>query len=145
MINWELVPNFERHEFDDPDHPGSGDLINPVFLVSVVELRKHTGWPMILHWQVGGCVDVNGTHGHADGSYHLRKMGCKAIDFHFDCNASPRLQYYFVSKHGFPGLGVYYDWNWGKPLKIGFHIDHRPKDLTQRWKRENGAYTYFLK
>ena len=141
MINWDLVPHFERHEFDDPDHPGSGDLIDPVLLMSVVALRKDTGWPMILHWQVGGCVDVDGTHGHADGSYHLVKMGGKAIDFHFDCDAPPRLQYYYVSKHGFSGLGIYYDW---RSCKMGFHIDHRPRERTQRWKRVNGVCTYFL-
>ena len=147
MINWKLVSNFKRHEFDDPDHPGSGDMIDGVLLLALEGLRKDTGWPIITHWQVGGCVDVNGTHGHADGSYHLKKMGCKAIDFHFDCNASPRLQYYFVSKHGFTGVGVYLNlWWWNNNiLPIAFHVDHRPKTLTQRWScREKGKYLYLL-
>ena len=140
-INWDLVPHFERHEFDDPDHPGSGDLIDPVFLMSVVRLRKDTGWLLIPHWPVGGCVDVDGTHGHADDSFHLKKMGCKAIDFHFDIIGHERLQYYYVSKHGFTGVGVYYDSPSGK---IWFHVDHRPKEITQRWKRIDGEYVYFL-
>ena len=144
MINWDLIPYFKRQEFDDPDHPGSGDLIDPTFLVNVVRLRKDTGWPIIPHWQVGGCVDVNGTHGHAENSYHLKRMGCKGMDFHFDTDAPKRLQYYYVSKCGFSGIGVYYDW---KPF--GFHIDHRPKEKTQRWKRikkwKKKKYIYFLK
>jgi len=140
MINWNLVPNFERYEFDDPDHPGSGELIDGVLLLKLGELREDT-WPIITHWRVGGCVDVNGTHGHATNSYHRKEQGYKAVDFHFKCNEDSRLQYYFVAKHGFPGLGVYYDF---RSCKVGFHVDLRPKVITQRWKRVNGIYTYFL-
>ena len=135
-INWKLVKNFGQEEFDDPEHPGSGGLINPEFLVLIVRLRADTKWPMVIH----AALDVHGTHGHAENSYHLLKMGAKAADFHFETEASQREQVYYVLHGGFSGVGVYYDWT-----HFGFHIDMRPKDRTQIWTRENGKYMYFLK
>jgi len=145
MIQWEHISHFDRAEFDDPLYPGSGDLIDPEFLILVVRMRVDVGWPMISHARVGGCVDVDGVHGHADNSYHLVKMGCKAIDFHFVTTAPARRQYYEVGRFGFGGLGAYFDWHWNdKLLPIGFHVDLRPKDQAQRWTRKNGEYFYLL-
>lgn len=145
MINWNKVRYFKREEFDDPNYPGSGENIDGILLFMLDKLRHETGWPIITHWKVGGCVDVDGTHGHARNSYHLLENGAKAIDFHFITNKSAREQYYEVSKFGFPGLGVYFDWEWnGKPLPIGYHVDLRPRSKTQRWKREKGKYIYLL-
>ncbi len=138
-INWSYVRHFKRYEFDDPLYPGSGDLIDGQLLYMLDRLREDTGWPIHPHWEVGGCVDVDGSHGHAKHSYHLKKMGCKAVDFHFDTTASFREQYYAVSKAGFTGIGVYP--NWEHP---GFHVDTRPKEKTQRWVRRNGIYIYLL-
>ena len=123
-------------EFSDPLHLGSGDLINPEFLVLVVRLRKDTGFPVVIH----AAVDVDGTHGHAPNSLHLVKNGAKAIDFHFSTKANQREQFYYVVKGGFTGIGVYYDWN-----NWGFHVDMREKDKTQIWIRDKGKYMYFLK
>lgn len=140
-MNWNRVTYFKREEFQDPDHgPESGDLIDGRLVFMLDRLRDETGWPVITNWAVGGAVDVNGTHGHAKGSYHLAKKGCKAVDFHFRTDAPLRYQYYLVSKAEFVGIGIYPDW---EPC-VGFHVDLRPMELTQRWIRRNGEYFYLL-
>jgi len=145
--DWSLIPNFERWEFDDPSYPGSGDHIDREALLNIVQLRLVAGCPIHPHGPVGGCVDLNGLHGHADNSFHLPRQGCSAIDFHFDPETgfTFREQWNLVKGSGFRGIGVYYDWSWdGKPLKIGFHGDLRPATIAQIWKRVEGEYIYFL-
>lgn len=144
-ISWEHVDFFKPEEFDDPDHKGSGEEINGELLILLDRLRRETGWPIITHAIVGGCVDVSGTHGHSKRSYHLLEKGAKAVDFHFKTDKSPREQFYAIIRGGFTGIGVYYDWHWNNhPLSVGFHVDIRPKYSTQIWKREKGQYIYFL-
>ena len=145
MIPWDRIEHFTRAEFQDPRYgPESGDLIDAAFLVLIVRLRIETGWPMLIHWAVGGAVDVDGAHGHADRSYHLKKQGCKAVDFHFRTGAPVRSQYYEVARVGFAGVGFYPGWTWNGKIAPGFHVDGRPKDRTQRWTRKNGEYSYLL-
>jgi len=145
MVDWDHVPYFESKEFDDPDVPGSGKYISPVLLEALVKLRKDTEWPIVIHAAVGGAVDFNGTHGHAPHSYHRLDQGAMAVDFHFKTKADARLQFYAVRKHSFTGVGIYLDWKWkGMPLPIGFHVDTRPVERNQMWKREKGKYLYFL-
>jgi hypothetical protein len=140
-VNWNRVKYFRRYEFQDPLHgPESGDLIDDRLVVMLDRLRHEAGWPIIIHWAVGGAVDVDGTYGHADHSFHLASMGCKAVDFHFQTDAPFRYQYYLVSKVGFAGVGIYPDW---KPC-AGFHVDLRPMVQTQRWSYRNGEYWYLL-
>lgn len=144
-ISWKQVKFFKPEEFDDPMYPGSGGYIDGVLLFELEKLRKATGWPIITHAKVGGCVDMDAKHGHSRNSYHIYANGCKACDFHFLTDEDPRLQYRQVEDIGFPGIGVYYDWHWnGKLLPIGFHVDMRPKDQTQRWARRNKEYFYLL-
>ena len=144
-ISWKHVRHFERHEFDDPAYPGSGDLIDGQLLMMLDDMREDTGWPVIPHAVAGGCVDVDGRHGHADDSYHLKRMGCMAVDFHFAAQVSSREQFYRVRLQGFTGIGIYYDWHWsGRLLSIGFHVDIRPRARTQIWKRVAGDYFYLL-
>lgn len=145
--NWDLLPNFECWEFDDPKYKGSGDCINIEALLNIVQLRLVAGCPIITHGPVGGCVDVHGLYGHAPNSFHLLAQGCSAVDFHFDTETlTERQQWNLVKGSGFRGIGVYYGWEWeGELLKIGFHGDMRPSKLSQTWKRENGKYTYFLR
>ncbi len=146
MISWNKVKYFKSYEFDDPDFPGSGKEINGTLLWQLVKLRKDTGWPIITHWRVGGCIDVLGNHGHATHSYHRKDRGCKACDFHFDTTVSPRYQFFMVAKTGFGGIGIYQNqWHWNnKLLPIGFHVDVRSSSRAQIWKRENGKYIYLL-
>ena len=152
MIDWQKIEFFKSGEFDDPDYPGSGKLIDEELIKKLNLLRELSGWAIIPHSKVGGCVDVKGTHGHSSHSLHLLKEGAKACDFHF---ADPstfepligniRLQYFEVERIGFGGIGVYRDWKFNKEyLPIGFHVDHRPIERAQRWKRENGKYIYLL-
>jgi hypothetical protein len=143
-IDWDKYRYFDRYEFDDPDHPGSGDYITEDIVRYLNYLRTKTRWPIKTHWEVGGCIDVNGTHGHSSNSYHLKKNG-GAADFHFKTNESPRKQFWEVMNSGFTGVGAYYDWHWdGQLLVIGFHVDPRPIEKTQLWRRDNGKYTYLL-
>jgi len=146
-INWDTIPGgvFKCKEFDDPNFPGSGNIIDPVLLEMMIRLRLHTGWPIITMAKVGGAVDVDSGWGHAINSYHLKKMGCKALDWFFLTEAPECEQYHAVSQIGFGGIGIYRDWHWaGKFLPIGFHTDIRPVEITQRWKRINGEYVYLL-
>lgn len=145
MIAWDKIEHFTRDEFQDPLYgPKSGDLIDGALLVLLVRLRYETGWPMVIHWAVGGAVDIDGAHGHANLSYHLRDMGCKAVDFHFVTSAPVRLQYYEVARVGFSGLGFYPEWKWNGVITPGWHVDFRPKTRTQRWTLKDGKYIYLL-
>lgn len=144
-MDWSMIPYFEKQEFDDPLHAGSGDNISRGVILILVGIRDMARVPIIIHGPVGGAVDMLGEHGHAPNSYHLAKNGCEAVDFHFDCTADDRTQASWVFTSGFTGVGVYYDWHWrGNPLPIGFHGDIRPKHMTQSWKRNGNGYTYFL-
>ena len=141
MISWNRIEHFKRDEFQDPLYgPESGDLINGAFLFMIVKLRIDTGWPMVIHWPVGGAVDVDGSHGHADKSYHRKDQGCKALDFHFLTAAPVNRQFWEIAHCGFTGVGFYPQQN-----VPGWHIDNRPKEESFIWKSVNGKYDYFLR
>jgi len=142
MIHWHQVKYFKTIEFDDPDVPGSGELIDDITLLTLEALRINAGWPIVTHWRTGGCIDVGGTHGHSDNSYHLSKRGSRAVDFHFITDAPARVQIHEVLKSGFTGIGIYIG-AWGLP--IAFHVDVRPVELTQIWTcKEKGKYNYLI-
>ncbi len=151
-INWKHVRHFSRDEFGDPLVPESGELIDGKLVLLLDKMREETKYAIITHAAVGGCVDVDGLHGHSSNSYHLKLNGCKAVDFHFaerksfkPLSLNPRLQYEIVENYRFSGIGVYHDWHCdGYLLPIGFHVDLRPIDKFQRWVRRAGSYIYLL-
>ena len=145
-VIWKKVKYFDPEQFDDPNYPESGKNINGILLFQLEKLRKETKWPIITHAIVGGCVDVDGSHGHSNASLHLISNGARACDFHFKTDADPRLQYREIERIGFGGIGIYYNWRWGgKLLPIGFHVDVRPLERYQRWVcRKKGEYLYLL-
>ena len=147
MISWKHVKHFKPIEFSDPDVPDSGMLIDGTTLFILEDLRSRVGWPIITHWKVGGCNDIYGTHGHSNNSYHLEKNGCKAVDFHFATNVPARIQIHKVLTSNFTGIGIYQNiWKWNsRVLSVGFHVDTRPVEQTQVWKRENGKYIYLIR
>lgn len=139
-ILWQYVKHLTRKEFDDPFEPGSGDYMDGEVIFLADETRHRAGWKMIPHGPVGGCVDVEGLHGHSEKSYHRLDMGCKAFDFHFVTSASIRVQYHHLCLMGWTGIGFYPGWN-----NPGWHVDLRPVEDTQHWTRINGEYIYLLR
>lgn len=146
VLSWKYIKYFQPKEFEDPHYGGSGENIDGILLFELEKLRKHTGWPIITHTHVGGCVDIDGAWGHSQNSYHLFKNGCKACDFHFKTDADPRTQYKAIEDMHFSGIGIYYWWHWnGILLPVGFHVDMRPLNRLQRWvSRKQGEYMYLL-
>nr|BDD47316.1 hypothetical protein 19 [bacterium] len=147
VIDWDLLPNFEPWEFDDPDVPGSWVHMDPLTILELQRIRKETGWKIITHNKFGlsGCVCVR-PEGHSKKSRHYVEHpdGCSAVDWHFETDAEPRMQAEVVRQSNFKGFGVYYDWQWkGEILPVGFHTDRRR--IPQYWRRENGRYIYLLK
>jgi len=144
QIKWDKVKHFDQDEFDDPKHPGSGELINYKIVYKLDHLREVINCPII----VTAAVDVYGEHGHSKNSYHLAKNHCQAVDFYIKTDKLPREQYYYVEKEGFGGIGCYLNlWHnkKGKLLPIAFHVDSRPISRLQRWScRMKGDYQYLL-
>lgn len=137
MINWSHVKYFTSEEFDDPEVPGSGELIDGILLLSLDKLRSETGWPI----RITSAVDVNGTHSHALTSLHCADMGAKAADWHFITSASIEFQIRTVMQFGFAGTGIYYCWG----IPVGFHTDTRPVEEYQVWIcRKKGEYIYLI-
>ena len=147
MIEWGDIKHFKQKEFDDALHPGSGEKIDMKLVLNLDYLWERIAEysdtrPVILITQA---VDMLGQHGHSDDSYHLYKNKCQAADFIIFSAVDVRTLYFLVEKQGFGGIGVYYDWKFkNKPVPIGFHVDLRLKEQTQRWKRVNGQYMYLL-
>ncbi|MBW1739411.1 MAG: hypothetical protein JRJ69_18295 [Deltaproteobacteria bacterium] len=141
MVNWKHVRYFRPYEFDDPDFPGSGEQIDGTLLFALDRLRHQTGWPIRIHREAGGGVDVGGTHGHSPASYHLLAMGARAADWHFETDAPVRIQIREVLRFGFGGTGIYFDWG----IPVGFHTDTRPHARYQVWTRRNGKYLYLVR
>ena len=134
---WDKVKHFKSWEFDDPSHPGSGELMHFKVVYALDHVRDY--FKCKIH--VLAAVDVDGTHGHADNSYHLARTGCKAVDFWVETDMSPRLQYQALERAEFGGIGIYYCWG----IPIGFHVDTRPHEWLQRWvSRMKGQYDYLL-
>lgn len=139
---WKFV-RYKPEQFDDPLHPGSGMHLDEVLLINLEMLERRIGCPLVFHSSVGGCVDVNGDHGHAGNSYHLLKNGASAVDFHFDTTnlrtrLGPREQRFYVYNSGFGAVGCYSWWHWGgKKIDIGFHVDMRPITRFISWESPN--------
>ncbi len=143
QMDWSRIRHFTPDEFDDPNYPGSHQMMDPLTIIRLDQLRHQTGWKIITHNKFGlrSCVCVD-KDGHASSSLHYPPH-CSAVDFHFDTGIDPRAQVMKVLRSGFTGIGIYYDWHWDNlALPVGFHVDGRSR--PQIWKRLNGKYIYFL-
>ena len=142
--SWKSVVRFVPREFDDPQFPGSGIYIDALLVMRLDKLALTTNYRIITHYKIGGCVDMQGTHGHAPDSYHLYGKGCKACDFHMlDENYQPltinlREQYIKVCEAGFNCVVVS---PWWKPYPGGFHVDERPRIIANHmYSPKKGVY-----
>ncbi len=129
---WESIKFFKYTEFSAPEDPESGLLMNHFLVMSLEDLRKITGHPVVIH--------ENGAYsfkGHSDNSFHYLGQG---VDFHFqDWGLPVREQMRIILGTGkFGGVGFYPEW---KPVP-GFHVDIRPG--FQLWAKRKGEYLYLL-
>jgi len=159
MEFWHQIRHFLPKEFDDPDYPGSHTYMDSMTIILADRLRHRTGWPIRTNNKHGvyGCVCMTKGHHSADSFHNYdNPNGCSAIDCHFVTDASPREQARAIHQSGFTGIGIYQDcWEWPtypareikgkKVLPIGFHLDRRPAERFQVWKREDGEYIYLLR
>ena len=137
--SWKHIIHFIPREFDDPLIPNSHQHISSQTVILLDKLRCILNRKIITHWKIGGCVDVNGSHGHSDDSRHLVANGSDAVDFHIDTNMNIWWQYNYVCQCGFGGIGVYLWWK-----HPGFHVDCRLRSETLHWiSRQKGQYEYF--
>lgn len=69
-----------------------------------------------------------------------------AVDFHFETQASIRLQFNVLLGGGFhTGIGYYPHWEYRGKKCPGWHVDLRPPEKTQFWiRRRDGNYVYLL-
>ena len=142
VTNWKHVCRFISKEFEDPDHPGSGECIDARIVLLLDKLALTTDFRVMTNWRIGGCVDMHGSYGHSQNSYHLYRQGCKAVDFHLlDHEFKPlkinlREQFNYVCRAGFPCV-IIYPW-WNNP---GFHVDCRPMSRTNHlYSPKKGVY-----
>ena len=142
LQSWKSVLYFKPWEFDDPSIPDSGQHINALLVMLLDKLRMIIDTPIITHWQAGGCVDMNGTHGHAPNSYHRYDQGARACDFHIKTNTmNVREQFNYIAQAGFSGVGIYLY----SAHQVWFHVDTRPRNKTQYWTcKRPGQYDYLL-
>jgi len=140
MNDWSSIRWFKPEEFGDPHYLGSGKHADFRLVKLLDKLRWTLGCPIRVHSSVGGGVDVDGTWGHAEKSFHRVDMGAKAADIDIVTDMPLRQQYYHVCQMGFPGVGLY-TW-WKRP---GFHVDTRPIEICQHWlSRVKGHYQYII-
>ena len=149
MNFWDQYTNyFEPEEFADPLHPGSGEYADKDTVLCLDDLRGLAGCKIVTMASVGGAVDVDGVHGHAENSYHLWKNGAKAIDFYIPGTMDVRDQVRLMLRSDFTGIGMYYNmWkdHKGIMLPVAFHGDVRPVKKFQVWTcREHGEYVYLI-
>ena len=141
LASWKTITYFKPSEFDDPDFPGTGIHANALLVMLLDKLRFTIGCPIHMNHKVGGCVDMLGTHGHSDDSFHLYENGCRAGDLWVETNMSLREQYNYVCRAPFRGIGIYSWWN-----HPGFHVDAGPIQRTQHWySPRKGVYDYLFK
>lgn len=157
MIDFDKdIKYFMRWQFDDPRtcYIGSGWLINPELVYMLDELIERTGWNIIPHHSVGGCVvldeKMNDKRFCLD-KHHLQSHKHCAVDFHFETNAPPREQFWEVYSVGFTGIGIFtnlaigtYNRDEFDILPVAFHVDLRSPSEAQIWTCDKRGHNKYL-
>lgn len=136
--------NFRPEDFSDPAYPGSYIYMNKNSVKILYELTLKFG-KIVIHTGYGikGAVVMDET-GHSQYSYHYKKNGSSAIDWHFEnipkSKIERRKMSFAVISSGFTGVGIYFKkWRWdNKLLPFAFHTDLR--DTPQIWTDNHPIY-----
>ena len=117
---WEGIKHFSAAEFDSPDVPGSGDLMNIEFVKLLDQLRDRVGFP--LHITSGYRTPAhNATLGKAvDGSAHTQGVAC---DIAISTSGERFAVVFWALEIGIKRVGmartfVHLDMDFGKPQRV---------------------------
>jgi len=113
MINWKKVRFFRQHEFDSPDKPGSGKIINEELVVKLDLMRMFYKNPIHINSGVRTEKENKRVKG-SDDSAHLKGY---AVDIPTHDSRSRYKLLTLAYIVGFRRMGVY---------KNHLHIDNDP-------------------
>ena len=102
-MNWQDFPNFERHEFDSPDAPGSGDNMRYEFMERLQRLRTRCRFPFTINSGFR-TPEHNRSVGGEPNSAHLRGW---AADIHCMSSAERYKIIEGAYAMGFQRIGIY--------------------------------------
>ena len=147
MIDFNNVKHMKRYQFDSPQlcQIGSGWNINEEIVYILDDIITLTGWKAIPHWSIFGGVVIDDAvydFRFCKSKWHLLKYGCKAIDFHFETEATPKEQFKVLYESNVQGIGIFTNLalatreeNKADLLTVAFHID-----IGERKEREIWVY-----
>lgn len=95
---------FGVSEFDSPDEPGSGEMINPVFVAKLDSIREDVGFPMKINSGVR-TLHHNKEVGGVENSAHTAPCYC-AADIRVRSRAQRDTIIASAKRHGITRIGI---------------------------------------